>query len=154
MKIQRHASVSLTGIEYSPAEILKPFRNSMSTAAISGYARYSLWQLINYGMILENASLFACIAMISKALSGSSLVDQKLAIWGCSYGPLFHNRLFFIEVGSLRSRCTPRESWQEQWPLVPYMMYTLRRLNSFRQELAYDLDPDNDEPFLTLDTVC
>jgi hypothetical protein len=28
------------------------------------------------------------------------------------------------------------------------MMYTLRRLHVFRQELAYDLDPDNDEPLL------
>jgi hypothetical protein len=55
---------------------------------------------------------------------------------------------FFIKVGSLRSRHTPRESWQEQWPLVPYMMYTLRRLHLFRQELAYDLDPGNDEPSL------
>jgi hypothetical protein len=27
-------------------------------------------------------------------------------------------------------------------------MYTLRRLHVFRQELAYDLDPGNDEPFL------
>jgi hypothetical protein len=53
-------------------------------------------------------------------------------------------RVFNDEVGSLLPRHTPRECWQEQWPLVPYTMYTLTSLNLFRQRLVRNLKPASD----------
>jgi hypothetical protein len=55
-------------------------------------------------------------------------------------------RDFYIEVGRPVPMYTPRYSWEEQWPLVPYTMCTLNRLNLLRQDLAYELHPDTIDP--------
>jgi hypothetical protein len=55
---------------------------------------------------------------------------------------------FCLDIGSLRRKHAPRESWQEQWPLVPYTMFTLNKLTQLRQELAREVDPDSDDPVL------
>jgi hypothetical protein len=55
-------------------------------------------------------------------------------------------RSFYIEFGSLVPDFTPGEAWQEQWPLVPYTMYTLNLLTTLRQHLARKLYPGDRDP--------
>jgi hypothetical protein len=53
---------------------------------------------------------------------------------------------FCSKVGRPVPMYTPRDSWEEQWPLVPYTMCTLNRLNLLRQDLAYELHPNTVDP--------